>query len=166
MKKLLRIFILIAATSSLFISCEDEWDEKNIYVEDSLLHFDYSGRDRTFTSVSATEVPRSLPLSFNLGLTKPANVEASGTLVYLADESTAVLGTDFIIDKGTAVIPAGSVVDDFQLTIFSNSTGFEANGNQSNVRTAVFEYTNNSSVPNAGFNQKFTVNITTKESAN
>lgn len=166
MKNLLKIFILIAATSSLFISCEDEWEDKNIYNNGSLVHFDHSGRDRTFADVTAIEPSRSLPISFSLGLTQVADVPVNGTLVFLPEESTAVLGTDFVIDNATATISAGDVVGTFQVTIFSNNTGFVYDNNQeiTNVRSAVFEFTNDSSVPNAQFNQRFVINITTTES--
>lgn len=163
MKNILKIFTILTLTTFMFVSCDPDDEAENVYEGPALVHFDYSGRNRTF-SVTATESTASMPLTFSLGLTKPAGVEVGGSLVFVAEESTAVLGTDFDINTATATIPVGSLLSsDFQLTLYSNNTGFEANGNQTNIRTAVFEYTNSSSVPNAEFYQRFTVNITTAE---
>lgn len=169
MKNVFKIFTILTLTTLLFVSCEPDDEAENVYTDVSLVHFDYSGRDRTFSAVFAEEPTRSLIVPFNLALTKPAGADVNGTLVFLPEESTAILGTDFVIDKANATIPTGSVVGDFQITIFSNNTGFvddiapDPIVKLQNVRTAVFMFTNESSVANASFYQRFVVNITTVE---
>ncbi|WP_312341022.1 hypothetical protein [Chryseobacterium binzhouense] len=141
MKKI--FFILLALT---FFACKEV--EPDIYTGENMLNFNKGVSGNGF--VLNTQTFADYKISY--GIIKAAQAPHQVKLVFDQANSTAVLNTDFqILNNGIDDILAGEVQGDFTIRI-NRSTATQAG------KTAVFKL-QSSTLPNAGFDQTFTLNI-------
>jgi len=134
-------FLSVLVLSFAFIACK--YDDEPTFEGDSLLHFDRPEQE-AFVVLNTN----SADYLVTYGVLKPVSGDHTVELVYDADKSTAVLGTDFTIVEGSDVLKSGDVLGDFKINVTEDAA---AAG-----KVAVFSLKSDS-LPNAIFNQEVEV---------
>ena len=143
MKKITSLFYMLLAFFAV-TSCSP--DEAPYYNGESLLHFTNPGPENAYVKLNTGAADYRI----QYGVAFPVSGDHTVELVFVPEESTAVLGTDFTIVDGIGTLSNGAVVDDFVINIKEDAA--EAG------KTAVFTL-KNSTLPTAVFNQKLTINF-------
>lgn len=140
MKKILSIFTLL---SLLFVFNACKQDEEVYYEGETLLHF-----DKTEQEAMVTINKGNADYLITYGVTKASQADNNVELVFNAAKSTAVLGTDFTIVRGTDVLKGGAALGDFKINL--KETAAKAG------KVAYFNI-KSGSIANAAFNQEVEV---------
>ncbi|WP_133121647.1 hypothetical protein [Chryseobacterium sp. PMSZPI] len=141
MKNIFKFLSVLIVFGLTVIACR--YDDEPKYGGDSLLEFDKT--EQTAIVVLNT---KSVDYLVTYGVVKPVDQDNNVELVFDASKSTAVLGTDFTIVKGTDVLKSGTALGNFKINV--KEAGAEAG------KTAVFTLKSNS-LHNATFNQQVVV---------
>lgn len=137
MKKFLNYFLLASIVTMFVASCKP--DDEPFFEGDSLLLFESP-------EVSAADGDYALAY----GVTNAVDGDHNVSLVFNQSKSTAVLGTDFTIVKGSDVLKGGTARGDFKINVTQAAAIAKKN--------AVFTMTN-STLGKATFNQEVLVNF-------
>lgn len=144
MKKFFKTILPVLLLAFAVVSCEKEGQP--VFDGESLLHF-----DKIEQEASVKLYAGNADVKITFGTTKVVEGDHSAELVFDAAKSTAVLGTDFTIVKGTSTIAAGQSLGNFVINV--TETAAKAG------KIAVFTL-KSSTLKNAIFNQEVVVKFT------
>lgn len=143
MKKFFKTILPVLLLAIAVVSCKKE--DQPVFDGESLLHFDRPAQN-AFVKLYQGNADNNI----TFGTTKVVSGDHTAELVFEASKSTAVLGTDFTIVKGTSTIAAGQSLGNFVINVTETAATAK--------KVAVFTI-KSTTLQGAIFNQEVTVNF-------